>query len=118
MIKNFTGATLVLALMLAGTHWESLLATASEQLLLPVLNEYQEEMPLSETIVQTSAEHSDKAVVVIGRTAGEDQDNSNTLGSYLLTEDEEKLLESICRHFDSVIVVLNTANIIDGKNHG
>ena len=45
----------------------------------------QEEMPVSEELAAQAAEQSDLAIVVIGRTAGEDKDNSATEGSYLLT---------------------------------
>ena len=49
----------------------------------------QEEMPLTEEIVADAAKESDYALVIIGRTAGEDQDNLNHPGSYLLSEAEE-----------------------------
>ncbi|MCR5798759.1 MAG: glycoside hydrolase family 3 C-terminal domain-containing protein [Lachnospiraceae bacterium] len=73
----------------------------------------QEEMPLSDEVVKKAAESSDEAVIIIGRTAGEDQDNSATAGSYLLTEGEEKMLEKVCAAFDKTVVVLNVGNIID-----
>ena len=45
----------------------------------------QEEMPVTEETAKQVAENSDLAIVIIGRTAGEDKDNSATEGSYLLT---------------------------------
>ena len=75
----------------------------------------QEEMPLSAEIVEKAAVGSDAAIVVIGRTAGEDKDNSPTPGSYLLTELEEQMLEAVTAKFDRVIVLLNVGNIIDMK---
>ncbi len=73
----------------------------------------QEEMPLSLETVQKAAESSETALVIIGRTAGEDQDAKNERGSYLLTETEEEMLEKVCTTFKRVIVVLNVGSIID-----
>lgn len=75
----------------------------------------QEEMPLTEEIVGKAASVSDAAIVVIGRTAGEDKDNGPTAGSYLLTELEEQMLEAVTAKFSRVIVLLNVGNIIDMK---
>lgn len=73
----------------------------------------QEEMPVSDELATEIAKETDTAVVIVGRTAGEDQDNLNHPGSYLLTETEEKVLQTVRRHFAKVIVVLNVGNIID-----
>ncbi len=75
----------------------------------------QEEMPLTEEIVAEAAKESETAVVVIGRTAGEDQDAKAIAGSYLLTEAEEDMLDKVCRAFRKVAVLLNVGNIIDMK---
>lgn len=73
----------------------------------------QEEMELSAETAKKAAEESDTALVIIGRTAGEDQDNLNHPGSYLLTEKEEAMLSMVRKYFDKMIVVLNVGNIID-----
>lgn len=73
----------------------------------------QEEMPVSEELAEKIAKETDTAIVIIGRTAGEDQDNLNHPGSYLLTQIEEQLLATVRRHFGKMIVVLNVGNIID-----
>lgn len=75
----------------------------------------QEEMPVSDELAKEAASESDAAIVIIGRTAGEDKDNSNTRGSYLLTEREEEMLASVTHAFSRVIVLLNVGNIIDMK---
>ena len=75
----------------------------------------QEEMPVTEEVAKQAAENSDAAVVIIGRTAGEDKDNSATEGSYLLTNAEEEILRNVCNAFDRTIVVLNVGNIMDMK---
>ncbi|MCH5341824.1 MAG: glycoside hydrolase family 3 protein [Acetatifactor sp.] len=76
---------------------------------------FQEEMPLSRELVDKAAEESDTAVIVIGRTAGEDKDNLVEPGSYLLTDVEEQMLETVCSVFRRTVVLLNVGNIIDMK---
>ncbi len=73
----------------------------------------QEEMPLSESVVSEAAAESETALVIIGRTAGEDQDNQNAPGSFLLTEKEREMLRLVCSDFPRTVVLLNTGNIID-----
>lgn len=73
----------------------------------------QKEMPLSDELAAKAAQTAQAALVVIGRTAGEEQDNSNTAGSYKLTDDELEMLKTVRKHFKRMIVVLNVGNIID-----
>lgn len=75
----------------------------------------QKEMPLDEQTVTNEAKSSNKALVVIGRTAGEDKDNSAQKGSYLLTDEEIDMIQLVCSKFDKVAVILNVSNIIDMK---
>ncbi len=76
---------------------------------------FQEEMPLKPGFVESASEDSDAAIVVIGRTAGEDQDNKAEEGSYLLTKTELNMISEVCRVFKHTIVLLNVGNIIDMK---
>ncbi len=76
---------------------------------------FQEEMPISKELALKIRETSDTAVVLIGRTAGEDKDNQVAEGSYLLTKTEEEMLETVCGVFERTIVLLNVGNIIDMK---
>ena len=73
----------------------------------------QKEMPLSGETVQLAAAESEYALVIIGRTAGEDRDNLNSAGSYLLTDTEEDMLAKVRAGFSKMIVVLNVGNIMD-----
>lgn len=73
----------------------------------------QKEMPLEEDLIEEVAGRNDLAVVIISRTAGEDQDNSKTQGSYMLTQREEAMLQGVCKSFERTIVLLNVGNIID-----
>ncbi|WP_238483746.1 glycoside hydrolase family 3 protein [Anaerosporobacter faecicola] len=75
----------------------------------------QKEMPVTEELAKEAAAHSDKAIVVIGRNAGEDKDNHSGEGSYLLKQEEIENLENITKYFDQVIVLLNVSNVINMK---
>ncbi len=74
---------------------------------------YQEEMPLSDEIVDKAASESDIAVVIFGRCAGEDKDARYEKGSYLLTDDEEDILAKVCARFSRTVVLLNVGSIMD-----
>lgn len=73
----------------------------------------QKEMPLEETVVVQASKRNDAALIMIGRTAGEDQDNSATEGSFLLTQEEEKMIALVSRHSKRSVVLFNTGNICD-----
>ncbi len=72
----------------------------------------QAEMPVSEELVK-SAKSANVAMIVIGRTAGEDQDNKDEEGSYRLTQIEKDMISKVCKEFERTIVLLNVGNIID-----
>ena len=71
------------------------------------------EMPLPEGLVEQAAATSDVAVVVVGRAAGEDRDNTLTPGSWFLTDEEHAMLEAVTAGFDRTVVVVNTGNMLD-----
>ena len=73
----------------------------------------QVEMSLSDELVKAAAAKSKKAIFLIGRTAGEDQDNKAEEGSFYLTKTERENLRKICDSFEEVCVILNVSNIID-----
>ncbi len=75
----------------------------------------QVEMPLTDKLVRDAAGASDAAIVIIGRTAGEEKDNSAVEESYLLSQTEREMLRLVTTHFRNVIVLLNVGNIIDMK---
>lgn len=74
---------------------------------------YQAEMPLTQDVVDAAKEESDTAVVLIGRTAGEDKDSKYEAGSYLLTDTEKDMLDKVSSTFDKVVVVLNVPAVMD-----
>lgn len=73
----------------------------------------QKEMPLDEGLVKETAKSCENAIVIIGRTAGEEQDNRLEAGSYLLSDDEIAMLTVVREHFKKVVLLLNVGNIID-----
>lgn len=73
----------------------------------------QKEMPLDEGLVKETAKSCETAIVIIGRTAGEEQDNRLEAGSYLLSDDEIAMLTVVREHFKKVVLLLNVGNIID-----
>lgn len=74
---------------------------------------HQEEMPLEDVMVKEAASVSNKAVIVLGRTAGESRDNADAAGSYRLAEDETAMISLVTTYFSDVAVVFNVSNIID-----
>ena len=72
----------------------------------------QKEMDVTEEMLDC-ARRNDVSLVVIGRTAGEDQDNNAKAGSYCLTETEEDMIRRVCEVSERTVVVLNVGNIID-----
>lgn len=73
----------------------------------------QEEMSLTDDIVKSAAETSDTAIVIIGRTAGEEMDNKLEKGAFLLSDLEEDMLKKVAAVFPKTVVLLNTAGLID-----
>lgn len=75
----------------------------------------QKEMPLSDEVCSEAAKTAGAALCIIGRTAGEEQDQSESEGSYLLSSAEFEMLKTVRRHFKKMTVVLNVGGIIDMK---
>lgn len=73
----------------------------------------QEEMPLTDEIVRNAAGVSDTAIVIIGRTAGEEQEVRNEPGSFLLTDREKDMIARVRGGFKNMVVLLNVGGLID-----
>ena len=71
------------------------------------------EMLLSEEDVRDVAARTKKAVFVIGRTAGENDDSSPVDGDFRLSPTEKELLENIEKYYDDILVVINSGNLIN-----
>ncbi|MBE6841702.1 MAG: beta-glucosidase [Ruminococcus sp.] len=73
----------------------------------------QKEMELSDELVENVAKRCSVAIVIIARTAGEEQDNKLEKGAYYLSDAESDMLKKVRAKFEKVIVLLNTGGIID-----
>lgn len=71
------------------------------------------EMPLSSDFVKKARESSNAAIVVIGRSAGEDREQKLKKGSFYLANDELDMIDKVCAVFRKVVLVLDTGNVID-----
>ncbi len=74
---------------------------------------YFPEMPFDAGLIADAAEESNRAVVFIGRSSGEDRENALEEGSYYLTSEEKKLIGMVAEKFESIVIVLNIGSIID-----
>lgn len=73
----------------------------------------QEEMVLSDETVAKASEYSDTAIVIIGRTAGEDKDFFDTDGAYRLSSIEKEMMSKVRSKFKKMIVLLNIGQLMD-----
>lgn len=74
------------------------------------------EMPISNEAIQKAAGNSDKAIVAIGRNAGEGADRKEK-DDYTLTDREKELISAVSTAFHAqgkkVVVILNIGGVID-----
>ena len=73
----------------------------------------QEEMEVTAAMARQAAAVSDMALIVLGRSAGEDRDACAQEGSYYLTQGERALLAAVTGAFSRVAVLLNVGAIMD-----
>lgn len=73
----------------------------------------QKEMPVTEELTAEVAGRTDAAIIIIGRSAGEDRDNAAEKGAYYLSDEEEQLMKAVCKNHSRVVVLLNVGNIMD-----
>ena len=71
------------------------------------------EMPLTREQVARAAEVSGSAVVVIGRSSGEDRENALEEGSFYLTAQEREMLMLVTERFPDAVLVLNIGAVMD-----
>ena len=75
----------------------------------------QEEMPLQKEVAEAARKNTDTAIAIIGRTAGEEQDNTASEGSYYLTQEEIRMLRTVRETFPKMALLLNVSSVIDMK---
>ena len=71
------------------------------------------EMPLAPQTVLGARKVSDQAIVVIGRSSGEDRENVLEPGSFYLTEEEKTMLKMVTRAFPDAVLLLNIGSVMD-----
>jgi len=71
------------------------------------------EMPLTQDQVDRAAGESDTALVILGRSSGEDRENVLEPGSYYLTEDEKTMLRLVTERFPDTVLLLNIGSVMD-----
>lgn len=74
---------------------------------------YYNEMPIDNETINKASAISDCAVVVIGRSAGEDRENYLTKGSFYLTDDESSLIKTVSATFKNTVIIMNIGSIMD-----
>jgi len=71
------------------------------------------EMPVAESLVAEARKESQQAVIVLGRSSGEDRENLLEKGSYYLTDQERGLLAAVTARFPDAVLVLNIGSVMD-----
>lgn len=71
------------------------------------------EMPLSDDVIDAAGKRADKAIIVIGRAAGEDREQKLKKGSFYLTDAESDMIAKVISRFEKTIVVINNGNVMD-----
>ncbi len=73
----------------------------------------EEEYTVPSELYQIARNHSDTAVLFIGRNSGGEECDRHLENDYYLIPSEKNLIEQVCTTFEKVIVVLNLNGIID-----
>ena len=71
------------------------------------------EMPLSEVWISKAKKHCQQAVIVLGRSSGEDRENVLEPGSFYLTEEEKHMLRMVTAQFPDAVLLLNIGSVMD-----
>lgn len=74
---------------------------------------YFPEMPVDADAVSRAHSSAGIAVVVIGRSSGEDRDCALKKGSWYLADDEKALLKRVTDEFERTVLLLNVGGIIN-----
>lgn len=98
-------------------HREQIMREAKEKGVPPIVMEFDDPLkgiaPVEITQEDIRMSQTDTAVYVIARNSGEGADRFCEKGDYLLFEEEEENLTLLVKHYEKVVVVLNTGGIMD-----
>ena len=75
------------------------------------------EMPLEEEFVRDASLRNNMALVIIGRTAGEDRDNVDAEGAYQLSKREIDMIEKVTSYFEKTAGLPGADDRVAGR-HG
>ena len=71
------------------------------------------EMLLTQADVALAKQNSDQAVIILGRSSGEDRENALQHGSFYLTDDEKNMLRLVTKEFPDAVLLLNIGSVMD-----
>ncbi len=66
---------------------------------------------LTDEVMREAKAFSDTAVVFIGRSGSEQHDMKSE--DLSISQPERQMLDKVCRHFENVVVILNTAGVLE-----
>ena len=72
-----------------------------------------EEMPLTAEQVERARQISEQAVIILGRSSGEDRENVLEPGSFYLNEEEKQMLRLVTAEFPDTVLLLNIGSVMD-----
>lgn len=96
--------------------WSKAGSCVNSGLMYEIFGQYRapaEEYILSEAQLEKAREHSDTAILVLGRNSGGEECDRHLDGDYYLTESEKKLAADVSRRFSNIILVLNVNGVLD-----
>lgn len=96
--------------------WSQAGSCVNSGLMYEIFGQYRapaEEYILSEAQIEKAREHSDTAILVLGRNSGGEECDRHLDGDYYLTESEKKLTADVSRKFPKIILVLNVNGVLD-----
>lgn len=98
-------------------HRAQIMREAKEKGVPPIVMEFDNPLkgiaPVEITQEDIRMSQTDTAVYVIARNSGEGADRFCEKGDYLLFEEEEENLSLLAKHYEKVVVVLNTGGVMD-----
>lgn len=72
-----------------------------------------DEIELPEELVEEASDKADVAIITIHRFSGEGSDRSSKKGDFYLTDEEQKLVDTVTSHFKHSVAVLDVGGMID-----
>lgn len=72
-----------------------------------------EEITVTDEMMQAAADYASTAIVTIGRYSSEGSDRQAAKGDYYLSDAETELIRRTAESFDQVVVVLNVGAVLD-----